>query len=683
MTNRVLIILISFLISFSLTCRCPRKQANSTEIIKDSTFVASEVKIEGKIYGTPFVVKSIIFLPYNFTYDGNLNRLNCPTDYRYPTIEEYSKIISELGADALSVFKDPAKFGLVEKMHLLTSTKTFPEVTAGADSKKYEVVSIIENAVKIQSLSIPTNQEKFIVKCVQNKVVSLSYLSPVFESKEIELKVQINYQNVQWIINDDSTLINELVKKVTFPKSGCNIVQFWGLDLSDDVVYGCEIIHSLPLMGNNNDYVFEVGKIITIETGIKVTLVNGLFFSPSAFPIAIKDNGGFYVMIINPQISGIHVLDYSADYKLIANVHLGLKGRVFDVTATPWGFVFFLDEDNHRAVLYGFYANYQMKFKTVVMNNGEGPAKVKEQITFYQANTVPYFGLNGTYKPNNAKLRYVRGRIAMIHAHYANFKAGTAEVEGHTGDSVYSFDDNGQDAKIGWSWGASHSVIQSMVCENYICHLASLGDAFPMNIVGAVIDVSKISSYVDPILKYQTGFFGNKKSLSKEEIPGDAIGGSCGRLGGTVTNGEVVVTIYSVKPCNAKPHYTRNQIGFLSYKASSTSFEDLKEIPILEGEISNDIVNLRIGKWGNKILIFIITTEKSVGMDMNPRSYATGMRTFYMVVDFNGTVIQEYIPAPKSLMPYTEDPLFQKNGDLVWTSEEKGKLLISYLEAKY
>lgn len=127
------------------------------------------------------------------------------------------------------------------------------------------------------------------------------------------------------------------------------------------------------------------------------------------------------------------------------------------------------------------------------MNNGNKPDVVKDQIKFHTNDKCDLpFGMAVMYNPHNGRLNYARGRIQAIWAHYNHFGfySSDGSRNDHTGDTMISLDaDTGYNQKIFWAWGASHSLYQNLHYDGNKLYIASLGDAYPMNILFKICDI--------------------------------------------------------------------------------------------------------------------------------------------------------------------------------------------------
>ncbi len=150
------------------------------------------------------------------------------------------------------------------------------------------------------------------------------------------------------------------------------------------------------------------------------------------------------------------------------------------------------------------------------------------------------------FDPSHGRLAYGKGRIAAIFAHYNLFgynKDGSPDK--HTGDSFITFNESGEDAKLGWSWQCSHSLEVSILYDGEHFYAISLGDANPMN-----SNISWVSPN-DEMVKYGVRLLkSSTKLVHEKDVPGDGFGNTAGRNGGIVKIGEEYVVAFTRNKCS-------------------------------------------------------------------------------------------------------------------------------------
>ena len=98
------------------------------------------------------------------------------------------------------------------------------------------------------------------------------------------------------------------------------------------------------------------------------------------------------------------------------------------------------------------------------MNNGPEPTKAVDQLKFHRVEGTQRFGLEAMFKPSNGKVAYNKGRIGVVFAHYNHFGIlSDGRRNDHTGDTLVSFDENGENEFLIFDWFASHSLNQQLL----------------------------------------------------------------------------------------------------------------------------------------------------------------------------------------------------------------------------
>ena len=117
----------------------------------------------------------------------------------------------------------------------------------------------------------------------------------------------------------------------------------------------------------------------------------------------------------------------------------------------------------------------------------------------------PAYGMRFMYNPKSGKLAYIdiNKRICLIFSH-SNYFIDKGE---DSADSIVCFNKTLDDMDFGLTWGASHSLIQSVAINNLHFWTASLSDRYPMGIKITYTSLHHFSTTNDPV---------NKKKKSKE-----------------------------------------------------------------------------------------------------------------------------------------------------------------------
>ena len=181
----------------------------------------------------------------------------------------------------------------------------------------------------------------------------------------------------------------------------------------------------------------------------------------------------------------MHILSFDKDDKLIKDFNTTDLAYPQDIAETNYGFVYYALEAN--SAYHSYLKLYNKQFDLVntvqIMNNKQTDDKtidsnLEKQIIKYDSQGNPFYGMRFMYSPDNGKLIYSSGIIFLIFCHYNYF----LDSGGHTGDTVVTFNDLLRDMNFGVTWGASHSLIQSVAYTDNYFFSAALSDAYPMGI---------------------------------------------------------------------------------------------------------------------------------------------------------------------------------------------------------
>ena len=365
------------------------------------------------------------------------------------------------------------------------------------------------------------------------------------------------------------------------------------------------------------------------------------------------------------QDNTLHLRYTTSSTSTVKEIELKIDGYPIDVIETDYGLAIYAvgAKDSDYSFILGIEKDtFKVRFNKTVMNNGHFPTMITEQITFYSSAEVPLFGMEAMHEPDNGKLAYGKGRLSLIFAHYNNFGAETAHRKDHTGDTLFTFDDNGEDVKYAWAWLTSHSLLQDQIYDGKYFVTASLGDAYPMGIKVCFIDGQTTTSTVDPYWEKRV----KHNSWCNEIIkfPGTMSGNSYGRMGGIIYLGDdIYAIIYSIKPTYSE---RTDIIGMLKFKFSKGVFEDIQKYTLLTG-VASSLVNIRAVKYGNKILITYTLNSKSFGTTV-PREYNyLSDNMYYLLVRMDGTIANGPIKAKENQMNLSDTLRPMKDGSLLWT----------------
>ena len=670
---RKIIILLSISIELVFSCTCPTSNPGTPSQLKpDPSFVLQDVIIDGVNYGKPYNLGNLLFLQGDFSVSPGIYYLtsSCPKGYRLPTEDEYSTLIKILGSDAENKLSNPNGFNIKKNVYYMTTTKTYPDDTNGvqSDAWKFQSLYYSGNSLSIESYSTFFEREKMRGRCVQD--ISEDSLPVTITEKDlftnIPTSLTMNTLTVKghvWRTNGQISTANPF--KVIYSNQGCYLIEAWGINLIDKVVYYCKTINVLNSFGNENDSSFDINKVTVEDTGVKTYRVSGLFFSHAQAPVAPRANGGYYMVYTSNPDNTLHLRYTTSSTSTVKEIELKIDGYPIDVIETDYGLAIYAvgAKDSDYSFILGIEKDtFKVRFNKTVMNNGHFPTMITEQITFYSSAEVPLFGMEAMHEPDNGKLAYGKGRLSLIFAHYNNFGAETAHRKDHTGDTLFTFDDNGEDVKYAWAWLTSHSLLQDQIYDGKYFVTASLGDAYPMGIKVCFIDGQTTTSTVDPYWEKRVKHNSWCNEIIK--LPGTMSGNSYGRMGGIIYLGDdIYAIIYSIKPTYSE---RTDIIGMLKFKFSKGVFEDIQKYTLLTG-VASSLVNIRAVKYGNKILITYTLNSKSFGTTV-PREYNyLSDNMYYLLVRMDGTIANGPIKAKENQMNLSDTLRPMKDGSLLWT----------------
>ena len=672
MIKKILIVL-SISISFVFSCTCPSSNPGTPSQLKaDPNFELEDVIVDGVNYGKPYTLGNLIFLKGEFSVGAGIYSLNqkCPKGYRLPTAEEYTSLLTTLGSDAYSKLTNPDGFNMESSFFYMSGTKTYPDETNGSLISAWEFKSLYLSGktISIKSICSYFNTEKMKGRCVKD--VSEGGLPASIPDKQIftnsNILLSMDQQAVKgfvWRANGQISTANPFA--VSYANPGCYLIEAWGITINDSVSYFCKPITVIQGFGNENDSSFDLSKVTVEDTGVKTYRINRFFFKHAQAPIAPRTNGGYYMVYTSNPDKTLHLRYTTSATSAVKDIDLKIDGYPMDVCETDYGLAIYASGtyDIHYSFVIGLEKDtFKVRFNTTIMNNGAEPNNNPDQITFYSSEDVPLFGMEAMFRPDNGKLSYGNGRLSLIFAHYNNFGARSEKRNDHTGDTLLTFDDNGEDIKYAWAWLASHSLIQDQIYDGKYFVTAALGDAYPEGIRVSFIDGQSTASTIDPYWNRKARHNSWYRDIAS--FTGTMTGNTYGRQGGLIYLGQdTYAIIYSVKPTSID---SRDKIAMVTFKFSNGVFSDIEDKTILTG-VASSLVNMRAVKYGNKILITYILNSKSFGTNV-PRDYSTLTDTmYYLLVKTDGTIANGPIQAKEHQMNLSDSLRPMKDGSLIWT----------------
>ena len=265
------------------------KKITHSDIPINQVLISNKVLVNNHKYG----VESIKDYFQNSRY--------CPENFAILAKDELESIISDLGSDAYSTFTDQNGLDMSENIYYLTNTKG----SGGEYNKMFMILK--NNAIQFEDIDpvsyiISGSPQKFHTICKLNipevKIVFPENKRDFDYNSELQLNINFNgyYKDFIWKINEQK--IKDESAKIVLTESGVNNVEFWGKYFNDEIKYLCDIFYvSKEKVSSEQEY--DDSKIKKIKIEFKMHYNHTLHFTSSNFPIAPRDDGGYYVAISN------------------------------------------------------------------------------------------------------------------------------------------------------------------------------------------------------------------------------------------------------------------------------------------------------------------------------------------------------------------------------------------------
>ena len=104
----------------------------------------------------------------------------------------------------------------------------------------------------------------------------------------------------------------------------------------------------------SSSQIFSDSKIKAINTEFKMFYTNTLHFIHSNFPIATRDNGGYYIEISDTN-KFLHILSYDKSDTLIKDYNTTEYAYPHYITSTDYGFAIYMFDANNNNHSYNSY----------------------------------------------------------------------------------------------------------------------------------------------------------------------------------------------------------------------------------------------------------------------------------------------------------------------------------------
>ena len=641
------------------------------ETMSNTVYSVSIIKNKAFFKQSPKVSISSNYYDYNY----------CPTNYMIPIKEDYESLIKSLGKDAYKVLTDPKGLNMTENKYFLTKNKT--------SSGNFYCMYLEGNKVKVSDFNlktIPSANLSINCELVPPKTVKFVFSDPgdINYNTETTIKIDTKYANgYLWRINEKKYETNSIINP-KFTQSGRQRIELWANIISGGVVYLCDYIY-VKKKEVSSSQEFSSNSIKKIETDFKMSYTSQLHFEHSNCPVSPRSDGGYYIAFTDTLLY-LHVLSYDKNDNLIKDLNTTKKGYIHDIASTDYGFSIYVrdaDKTDH-SYLSLYNKNFELINTVTIMNNDmkdkDTDSNINKQIIKYGYDGEPVFGMRFMYEPDNGKLIYSRGRIFLIFCHYNYF---IDKKEGHTGDTVATFNDVLKDLDFGNTWGASHSLIQSITFDDLYFWTAALSDAYPE---GINVEYTSKKDFSTSYYDYDSV---NKKYAREngenEELAGYITpyhdGRADGKLGGIVyfEKLKLYAMVYAKTPVGSSEENAGKNImyvtlwNFENKKYSNINIKIVKNF----GEDDN-VMQLRAGKYGdNKLFIIYAPTKTkgshrygSVSKGTIPKVFVIELPSFKIIIND-----QQY---NNLLMNTNEDLRTFADGVLIWAAaSSSGNLTIN------
>ncbi|EAR98238.2 hypothetical protein TTHERM_00344380 (macronuclear) [Tetrahymena thermophila SB210] len=612
---------------------------------------------------------------------SSLNQ-NCPPGYIPLTQDDLTSIIAR--PDFQSLVGSSYLNLDFSKNTYYSSTKVNPTVTDGNDGKAYDfyTLSLDNNSKPVigqENTYFDSKTKSTICKRnLQQFSISLAGYEGFDLEKGKSYQMQITNKNVfQYYIYDNNG--NKFTtQKFTYTHNGdsqwgCATLNF-KLQLFGGVSAGdCIVIWTQSQIAFNADSSsFNMNSIQTsVLQGVKANVNTGFFFNSGSAPIApiIGDSSSFFVYYSVQTSNELMVQKVSSSGIPIGSaINTKQVGDPFDIVSTDFGFVVMAADSTQRAFIQAINKDGSQRWIRILINNGDSPNSPKDQIEFFSDDKCGLpFGMACMYRPHNGRLNYARGKIQAIWAHYNHFGTNNdGSKNDHTGDTMISLDaDTGYNQNIFWSWMTSHSLYQNLYYDGKNLYVASLGDAYPMNINFNVCNIDTFQC-------------NTSSTIVQGDIPGNGSGSSSGRMGGffsVIGNRNQKLFVYQRKACNGGYSGTKstNQINELAVIKFDSQLKYISSTTLLSGDQASRVNSIKSLAYGKNILL-AYTVIPSLELQNFNRQNSDDKVDQAFIALLSG-LDGSFLVQPKQL------PNFQINSSDDWKVLENGSIAYTYIDS--
>ena len=672
------IIVVLFLINLVINkiCECPSKPNIVEEFKPNSNFTLKNIVINGVDYGLPYLLKDLILLNTKIPSEKTTSTMKNKCPLGFEILSSQDLLILAEGTAGYDILTN---FGFEDKSIIISATKSFPDLNNGGnnDAWKFDSLTINKSTKTLEFGNTSTYFSSGFTICKELSNVAIStgqYDLAVGKDYSISI-LSPNIKSQVWSVEGVISHSPEL--KLSSNESGCKYVEVFALNAVGTETYSCNIFYFFVPKGSDGNVTLDYSKFEKLNTEKKASRSKNVFFNKPDVVQAAADDGSFYVAYsTDDEVKQTVVLNVSNDMKVKTSYNIELNTHPLSICIIPGGFALFLikaDDSSYSYVVgysIGSNGSAVQTFKRIIMNNGELPTSSNNQsLIFKNDKGEILFGMNAMYRTHNGKLAYGGGRIALIFAHYNHFGMKNGKRDDHTGDTFVTMDVNGENADYAWSWGASHSLIQSIIYDGRYFVTASLGDIYPENIRVCFI---KPNDYQSKSLRSLNSVC--KDIVEKGKIPGAGNGDTCGNLGGLFFTNNRYFVSFSRRNCElpgfngSKTSDSNGEIGIVEFKFINESGKDIISVTKhLNIGDANAVIQLRSQKVGNNIFTLIAKSNSPpVDKSSVTHSYSANDIMEYIVTDLNGVKIVDRTELVGFDVPLSDDLAVLKDGSIVW-----------------
>ncbi len=433
--------------------------------------------------------------------------------------------------------------------------------------------------------------------------------------------------------------------------------------------------------GSEAETTLDLSRVQLVKIADFAQEVNSVHFTAGYAPIAPFQAGssGAYVGYCNKENHGVVIRVETNTSPPTVSAPICDVGpyKIADLVSTPWGFVALVQDDKTKMFLQAYGAKGEPRFAVTFMDNGNEPTKRTRQLEFWGSDKDLLFGLNAMYKPSGGRLGYAKGRIAAVFAHYNHFGFHPdGKRNDHTGNTFVTFDEEGKDPKLAFSWGLSHCLRDSLIYDGMQFLSTGLGDAYPHGIRTYKCQPNLTTDEADPKLKVKNRLQNSSAEVVKD-LFGDGGGRSSGRTGGLTFSGESYFLAYSSKKVTYDCHGEKNT-------TKTDEFALLRldsNLAVVQKQVfgpGQRIQAINTVRYGCNILI-MYKESKTEGKDafyLCPKEDPT----YAMLVSTEGKVLAGPTEMPTKFAT-ADDCRALNDGTVVWGCQgDAGQLLLAMLK---